>query len=96
MHHLQGVEVPDNDIGLKYMLSAPVIRISHLFELIGSAIQICHNSGKCKIVTCAAKFKKLQLTWKPMCVFWPEAMYLPVLLTWTTETSLSWPYKNIS
>lgn len=30
-----------------------------------------------------------------MCVFCPEAMYLPVLLTCTTETSLSWPYKCV-
>lgn len=37
---------------------------------------------------------KRALTWKPMCVFWPLAMYLPELDTMITEMSLSWPRRN--
>ena len=34
------------------------------------------------------------LTWKPIWVFWPDAMYFPVLATTITEMSLSWPYTK--
>ena len=35
------------------------------------------------------------LTWKPMWVCWPDAMYFPDLETYITEMSLSCPYKTI-
>ena len=96
MHSFETVEVPDDDLSLrKKAVNIKSFRIKRSVWI--QHFNIYHGkSDNCPIWQMSLRVWKVRnwLTWKPIWVFWPLAMYFPVFEIVMTEMLLSWPLKK--